>query len=379
MVSTVLLFKAVRVLYRGLKGAKVRSLSLSSDGKLLALQAGSDVFVFEVESGRELWSRAPWRGYHNVSFVEQGGEPVLAIGVKGLPALGTALCCLFDGVSGKKIRSFDLVDTLRLHGDPVFCVGPSCQWIAAGWCVANAVWAYLWSTESDYSISDRRRLGARGRVSAWTFSPAMRLVAAGMEDGNVNVWTVAKPPPRKPILEPKVVRRCTITIGGRSSEFAVTDEDLERMEDAYGERLEGHTGRVTSLNFHPDGERLVSAGKDGTVRVWSVPAQEEISRLRVESGEARSVAFSPDGHLLAAIGQTTVHLWNSTTWTEVQRLKGHSKAVCAVAFLPGDEIVLSGGNDQAVRAWDVATAHQLWQLSAKRVGVWGKVFERQLI
>jgi WD40 repeat protein len=35
--------------------------------------------------------------------------------------------------------------------------------------------------------------------------------------------------------------------------------------------LKGHTVRVNDLAFAPDGKTLVSAGEDGTLRVWAVP------------------------------------------------------------------------------------------------------------
>ena len=39
-----------------------------------------------------------------------------------------------------------------------------------------------------------------------------------------------------------------------------------------GQPLKGHAGRVLSVAIAPDGQRIVSGGDDGTIRLWWAPA-----------------------------------------------------------------------------------------------------------
>jgi WD40 repeat protein/serine/threonine protein kinase len=136
---------------------------------------------------------------------------------------------------------------------------------------------------------------------------------------------------------------------------------LSRLCHSEMRTLGGHTRLVKSLNFSPDGQRLVSGSYDETVRIWDSATGQELFSLK--HAGVTSVAFSPDGQRLASgSSDGTVKLWDSATGQELFSLKGHAEGVWSVAFSPDGQRLASGSADQTVRIWDSATGKELFSL-----------------
>ncbi|GAA0432361.1 hypothetical protein GCM10010357_62440 [Streptomyces luteireticuli] len=120
--------------------------------------------------------------------------------------------------------------------------------------------------------------------------------------------------------------------------------------------LTGHTGRVTSVAFSPDGKILATASSDNTVRLWSTAEGTLRNTLTSHKDTVSSVAFSPDGKTLATgSDDKTVRLWDVHTGILRSALTGHTSAVSAVAFSPDGRTLATGSNDKTIRLWDVAS------------------------
>lgn len=83
---------------------------------------------------------------------------------------------------------------------------------------------------------------------------------------------------------------------------------------------------LTSAAWSPDGRLLAAAGESPPVLVWETTGHKLIRRLDggakgIAAGSRHSVAFSPDGKLLAA-GCRAVRLWETTTWTQTREIDG---------------------------------------------------------
>ena len=130
--------------------------------------------------------------------------------------------------------------------------------------------------------------------------------------------------------------------------------------------LNGHTNRVNSVAFSPNGQFLASVSDDRTLRLWNVESQQNIVTRNL-TDRYRSIAFSPDGQLLATGGGRHVKLWNARHQTEIATLQ-HNQDVRTVAFSHDGQLLAagdgSGDGPGTVQVWDVKSRQIVVSLNA---------------
>jgi eukaryotic-like serine/threonine-protein kinase len=126
--------------------------------------------------------------------------------------------------------------------------------------------------------------------------------------------------------------------------------------------LNANTEVVNSVTFHPDGSHLASAGTDRKVKVWDLTTAEAVFTCPGSgdtiSGRAYTVAFSPDGRRLAAGSEGEVNVWDWRNRQLLHTLPGHEKRPISVAFSPDRWLQASGSWRGDVMIWDAETGGQ---------------------
>jgi WD40 repeat protein/serine/threonine protein kinase len=112
------------------------------------------------------------------------------------------------------------------------------------------------------------------------------------------------------------------------------------------------TGPLTAMAVSPDGKTLAAAAD--RVELWDIKTGTMRGRLTNYHERVWSLAFSPDGQLLATGGvDQSVRVWDVRTCQQVQNLRGHGSEVLAVAFSEDGETLVSGSKDHTVRLWNL--------------------------
>ncbi|MGK3976652.1 protein kinase [Sorangium sp. So ce118] len=117
--------------------------------------------------------------------------------------------------------------------------------------------------------------------------------------------------------------------------------------------LRGHEDVVRSAAFSPDGRRIITASWDGTARVWNANGTGQPIVLRGHEAGVGSAAFSPDGRrIVTASGDKTVRVWNADGTGRPLILRGHDAALYSAAFSPDGRRIVTASDDRTARVWD---------------------------
>ena len=110
--------------------------------------------------------------------------------------------------------------------------------------------------------------------------------------------------------------------------------------------LKGHTSWVLSMSLHPSGELLVSASKDGSVRLWSWPEGQLLGTMLAHKDVVTGVTISPDGKVLATCSQLgEIKLWDMARGIELQCLRRGPPPIHGVSFFPSGMAVAAAVAD----------------------------------
>ncbi|MGW4383382.1 nSTAND1 domain-containing NTPase [Kitasatospora sp. NPDC004531] len=247
----------------------------------------------------------------------------------------------------------------------------------------------LLSTQNTPTATGARVDGDTGPVGTVAYSPDGRTMATGLATGStVRLWdvtdparpaTLGQPLPEGPAVD--AIRSVafspdgrTLAVGGHSGDHTRDGVVGSGVLDLWDVSSAGHPralgtveqlpwGAVQSVAFAPDGRVLAAADSGGEIRLWSLTGPGRPTPIGEPlSGPAHpiaSVAFAPDGHTLAAADAGgEVRLWNVADPGRPARLGAplsvSAKQANAVAFSPDGHTLAVGSADGEVRLWDVA-------------------------
>jgi WD40 repeat protein len=354
--------------------------AFSGDGRLLAAAGAKRASVWRVSDGARLRTFDGDLGEANRSTLalSPDGETLAMVNRR---APGTVE--LYRVADGTPLRT---IEAPFVNG---VTFAPDGQAIAAS--RSGAV--TLWRTADGTLLHDLA--GGRGFQAQAVFSPDGQVMASPWEEQTIRLWRVSDTAVLQTFQAPQIVSRLAFSPDGQ---LLVSGHGQSVLEDLLAPRphhvwrvadgalvrtLEGHVGDVWSVSIAPDGQTLLSAADDQTVRRWHLSDGAPIGAFGTYTDTVASLAFAPDGRTLAAGSGSSglpitakplpggaVRLWRLEDGTPLWTVPhGDGGAPRSAAFSPDGQALAVGGEARTIELLRASDGAVLRRLQGHRLPV----------
>jgi WD40 repeat protein len=122
----------------------------------------------------------------------------------------------------------------------------------------------------------------------------------------------------------------------------------------------GHAAAVYCCAFSPSGEKMVSASRDRTLKIWSVKSGSELATLKGHNGFVLSCAYSPSGNeIISTSDDKTAKVWDANSGKKLWTLKGHNDKVYCCVYSPKGTEIATASCDKTVKVWSAETGKKI--------------------
>lgn len=347
--------------------ASVVSLAFSPDGRWAA-SGGADGAV-------SLWDAAAWKRraifaahvgpVHAVAF-RPGGTVLVTGGADGFVRL-------WDVATGRLVRS------LSGGSVPVQCLAFEAhgQRLAWGGGVINRMLPrmqdrpgeiYVWSPDAD---EEPRRIAVLSDpVVQLAFLPQRPELVGVTWGAAVQRWQIENVQPIE-TPAPSVAGSMALAVSpdGARAAVGVRGGELAICETgSWDVQCRVPVANAAAVAFSPDGQILAVANTDdGSVSLRDAQTGRDIDLLRGHRSHVNALAFSAAKNELVSAGSDgTLRVWDLTRRHRGLRIAAHEKEVADLAFTPDGTGLITAGRDGKVRVWDALCGQPLAQFGSGR-------------
>jgi WD40 repeat protein len=316
----------------------VSGLAFAPDGKTI-WSASADKTVRSWQGGKPLKKLEGHKDFVDLVAVSPDGRLVASWSHEGTLKV-------WDSATGKERASRHLKATSLAFSPDSKILG-----------VASSNALGLWTAESlkEHPVA----AGHEALVSCVAFTSDSRTVASGSNDETIRTWDVSGARELKRIdahaggvsaLAYGAGSRL-LASGGKEPIVRVWDPTTGTQSNAF----EGHRDTVVSVAFSPDAKFLASCG-DNTIRIWDL-AQGKMARQIDAGGDPGPLVWSGD-HIACGSGDHVIRTWDVTTFKEGPKLDGQ-KELHGLAFSPDGKVLAAVGEEPALKLWDPVSGKEI--------------------
>jgi len=150
----------------------------------------------------------------------------------------------------------------------------------------------------------------------------------------------------------------------------------------------GHTDKINSFSFSPDGKKILTTSQDSTVKLWDAFSGALLTDLKGHTSVVTSAHYSPDGKRIVTAsgdlsalinddiisGDLIAKLWDATTGKLMVDVRGHTAAIYDASFSPDGKRLLTASGDSTAKIWDAATGVLLFDIKEHSAAVYAALF-----